>query len=176
MPAEWSLSEIARLLAQPQHRLIYLCEKKTIVPDLGNAYGRGSSRRFSARNVLEFAVAIRLRGLNLPVETVGAILYALRSFESTVRDELPDFTLVKSLARPGGIGLRVLLSDGPRVYFELTTRQGHTRTFGGIELTSRRGTRTRSVRELEGGSRSTPGAAKVEVDVSQIARSLDLEP
>ena len=52
--AEWTLSEAARLLRQPQHRLIYLCEKAAVIPDYADAHGRGSSRRFSARNLLEF--------------------------------------------------------------------------------------------------------------------------
>ena len=37
MKSEWSLSEAARLLGQPQHKLIYLCEKGVIIPDLGDA-------------------------------------------------------------------------------------------------------------------------------------------
>jgi len=56
-----SLTEIARLLGEPQHRLIYLCEKGVVVPGHGDASGRGSSRRFSRRNLLEFAVALRLQ-------------------------------------------------------------------------------------------------------------------
>ena len=30
---EWTLSELSKLLYQPQHRLIYICEKGVIVPD-----------------------------------------------------------------------------------------------------------------------------------------------
>ena len=55
---EWTLFEIAKLLHQPQHRLIYLCEKGVIVPELSDAQGRGSSRRLSASNIFEFAIAL----------------------------------------------------------------------------------------------------------------------
>ncbi len=61
---EWTLTEAARLLEVPQHRLIYLCEKEVVQPDLNDATGRGSSRRFSRRNILEFAVALRLRDID----------------------------------------------------------------------------------------------------------------
>jgi hypothetical protein len=63
---EWTLSEAARMLGEPQHRLICLCEMGRIQPDLQDAEGRGSSRRFSARNLLEFGVAVRLRALEIP--------------------------------------------------------------------------------------------------------------
>src|ERR1035441_4535125 len=69
---EWSLAQISRLLQEPQHRLIYLCEKRAVVPDRGDARGRGSSRGFSERNILEFALALRLRRLELPVPVVAA--------------------------------------------------------------------------------------------------------
>jgi DNA-binding transcriptional MerR regulator len=80
MRSEWFLSETARLLGQSQHRLIHLCEKGVIVPDLGEAGGQGSSRRFSARNLLEFEVALKLRELTVPVSSIVAILYRAASF------------------------------------------------------------------------------------------------
>jgi hypothetical protein len=172
MRSEWSLSEIARLLGQPQHRLIYLCEKKAILPDLGHAHGRGSSRRFSARNVLEFALALHLRALDLPVHAVGAILYAFRSFEAHVRLRMPTHSLVESLRSRGAPELHVLIAAGPSVYFSLAS-QGHPpRLFGGIPLKPRRSAHRASVSELQ---EAQTGPAKIEVDVTEIAKALDLE-
>src|SRR3972149_6096903 len=94
---EWTLTEAARLLGEPQHRLIYLCEKGAVQPDLQDAEGRGSSRRFSARNLLEFAVALRLRDLEIPAALVGAVIYVLRGFERSVRRQIADFPLPDSL-------------------------------------------------------------------------------
>ena len=107
MKSSWTLSESARLLGQPQHRLIYLCEKGVIVPDLGDAHGRGSSRRFSARNLLEFEIALKLRELTVPVGSIAAILYALRAFEAKVAEQIPGFSLpdglrTKARARSSG--------------------------------------------------------------------------
>src|SRR5574341_508704 len=96
-PKEWTLSEAARLLDEPQHRLIYLCEKGVIVPQFGNAKGRGSSRRFSERNLLEFAVALELRELTLPVDTVAAVIHFLRAFETKVAAEIQGFDMVGGL-------------------------------------------------------------------------------
>jgi DNA-binding transcriptional MerR regulator len=54
----FTLSEIARRLDVPQHKLIHLCEKGVVVPEIHDAAGRGSSRVFSANNFLELAVAV----------------------------------------------------------------------------------------------------------------------
>jgi DNA-binding transcriptional MerR regulator len=74
-PGNWTLTEAARLLGEPQHRLIYLCEKGVVEPDVQDAGGRGSSRRFSNRNLLEFAVALRLRELELPAAVIAAVVH-----------------------------------------------------------------------------------------------------
>jgi DNA-binding transcriptional MerR regulator len=65
--SSYTLSNLARRLGAPQHRLIHLCEKGVIVPEVSDAAGRGSSRSFSAMNYLEFAVALRLRDMFVPV-------------------------------------------------------------------------------------------------------------
>ena len=53
-----TLTQAARMLGVLQHRLIHYCEKGVVVPDLEDAQGRGSSRRFSAMNLFEFSVEI----------------------------------------------------------------------------------------------------------------------
>jgi len=131
---EWTLSEAARFLAEPQHRLIYLCEKGVVVPDLGNAKGRGSSRRFSARNLLEFAVVLKLRELTLPVDTVAAIIHVLRAFETKVADEIKDFDLIHSLRGMNAPDLRIIISDGMRLYFSLGVGTGDRKLFGGLDF------------------------------------------
>ena len=39
--ASFTLSQIARRLDVPQHRLIHLCEKGVVVPEVHDATGRG---------------------------------------------------------------------------------------------------------------------------------------
>src|SRR6266542_989409 len=73
--SELTLSEIAHLLGEKEHRLIYLCEKGVVVPDIEDARGRGSSRLFSKRNVLEFAVALKLREALLPARAAAAVVH-----------------------------------------------------------------------------------------------------
>jgi DNA-binding transcriptional MerR regulator len=131
----FTLSEVARGLDVPQHRLIHLCEKGVVVPDVRGAAGRGSSRVFSSRNVLELAVALRLRGMMLPVAAVGSIIHVLGAFEQQVREELPEFSLPGSLKDGRAPDLRVIVSDGQTIYFSLGMPNQKPRLFGGIPLT-----------------------------------------
>ena len=131
---EWTLSEAARFLAEPQHRLIYLCEKGVVVPDFAIAKGRGSSRRFSSRNLLEFAVVLKLRELTLPVGTVAAIIHVLRAFEIKVADEIKGFDLIHSLRGKIAPDLRIIISDGRLLYFSLGVGAGDRKLFGGLDF------------------------------------------
>jgi DNA-binding transcriptional MerR regulator len=173
---QWTLSDASRFLRQPQHRLIYLCEKGAVPPDFAEAHGRGSSRRFSARNLLEFSVALRLRDLDLSVDAVKAILHTLRSFEKTVRKETPDFDIVEDLRRASAPELRVLVAEGPRIYFTLSSPGRAPRVFGGVALP--KGATRRALPSLaELGTGATPSTvqAKVEVNVTEVAKSLNLD-
>src|ERR1700761_3234427 len=142
MPSSQSftLSEIARRLDVPQHRLIHLCEKGVVVPDVHGAAGRGSSRVFSERNFLELAVALRLRDMMLPVAAVGAVVHVLEAFEEQLRQDLPHFALAESLREDRAPDLRVIISDGQTVYFSLGAPDQESRLFGGIPLEQLEGT------------------------------------
>jgi hypothetical protein len=129
----WTLAQAARLLGEPQHRLIYLCEKQGVVPDVADAAGRGSSRRFSSRNLLQFAVALRLKTLGLPAKTTAIIVYALRAFERRVLSARPGADLLQTLRRPDGIELRAIVADG-RLYFFLRQGDDLGLVFGGVPL------------------------------------------
>src|SRR5438309_11655346 len=107
---EWTLTEAARSLGEPQHRLIYLCEQGVVQPDLDDAKGRGSSRRFSARNLLEFAVALRLRELELLASLIRAATYTLRAVERKVHEQLHTFRPPESRRGAGAPDLRCQLS------------------------------------------------------------------
>src|SRR5436305_2760929 len=107
----YSLSEVARRLDVPQHRLIHLCEKAVVVPDVHDAAGRGSSRVFSERNFLELAVALRLREMMLPIAAAGGVVHVLRSFEQQLQQELKGFSLTESLRTERSPDLRVIISD-----------------------------------------------------------------
>ena len=72
--APFTLTQAAKALSVAQHKLIHLCEKKVVVPDVHDARGRGSSRKFSKRNLFDFAVALEMRRLELPVSFVQAVL------------------------------------------------------------------------------------------------------
>jgi DNA-binding transcriptional MerR regulator len=130
----FTLAEIAGRLDVPQHRLIHLCEKHVVVPDVQDAGGRGSSRIFSARNFLELAVALRLRDMLLPVSAAGAIVQVTRAIEDRLRDELPGFSLVTSLTADKAPDLRVIISDGDLIFFALGPAGKNPKLFGGVSI------------------------------------------
>lgn len=184
----FTLSEIARRLRVPQHRLIHLCEKGVVVPDVHEAAGRGSSRVFSPRNFLELAVALRLRDMMLPVAAVGAVVHVLRAFEAQLQRDLPHFVLADSLRENRAPDLRVIISDGETIYFSLGAVGERPKLFGGIPLDQLEGDapawegRIDAVR-VRGNART--GAAglgpenshygRLEVSVTAIARSLPID-
>jgi len=191
---EWTLTEAARSLGEPQHRLIYLCEKGVVQPDLEDAKGRGSSRRFSARNLLEFAVALRLRELELPASLIGAVTYTLRAFERKVHAQIPTFRLPESLRGAAAPDLRVLITDG-RLYLSLGTGKALPKMYGGIELRRLASEKT-SIGELQRALGPLPSPkrtrrhisnragldtmdgetrARVEISITSIAQELRLE-
>ncbi len=194
---EWNLSETARKLGEPQHRLIYLCEKSVVVPDFGNAKGRGTSRRFSTRNLLEFAVALKLRELTLPVDTVKAIIHVLRAFETKVADEIRGFDLVGGLRNKTAPDLRIIISDGRRIYFSLGVGTGTPKLFGGLDFQNiaiKKAKPTASgkgktpIVEIENGKTLKPATlpsefggpegskhARIEISVTRIAKDLPLD-
>ena len=131
---ELTLTEIARLLNQPQHRLIYLCEKSVVVPDGSDAKGRGSSRRFSERNLFEFAVALMLSKCHIPAELSKSIVSVIRSFESEVRRVMPNFVLPQSLTSPLAPELNIVLTDGSCLSFTLGITGKAMKTIGTVDL------------------------------------------
>ncbi|MCA9608441.1 MAG: hypothetical protein H6748_10275 [Spirochaetaceae bacterium] len=133
-PGNWTLTAAARLLEEPQHRLIYLCEKGVVDPDVEDAGGRGSSRRFSNRNLLEFALALCLRDLELPATAIAAVVHVLRAFEGAVTREIGGFQLPESLRVEDAPDLRVVIGDGRRLYFTLGVAGRAAKVYGGIDL------------------------------------------
>jgi len=174
-----TLTQAARALGVPQHKLIHLCEKRVIVPDLDDARGRGSSRAFSHRNLFEFAIALEMRRMELPVSLVQAVLRVLRSFESAASAMLPAFSLPESLRRPAAPTMRVLIVDGSRLAFSIGKTDSEAAVFGDVELPSRsnrkRIARSGEIRKLSSArARKLLDSAKTrsEIDLTRIAESL----
>jgi hypothetical protein len=170
---ELTLPEIARLLGEKEHRLIYLCEKGVVVPDIEDARGRGSSRRFSKRNILDFAVALKLREALLPTSIAAAVVEVLRAFERKLRREIAGFSLPESLSGTRSPDLRAILRGGRRLYFSLGLKGKKPRIFGGIDVRGLRSSRAISLEEA-GDPDSVEGSsdASFELNVTEVARKL----
>ncbi len=176
----FTLTQAAKALGVAQHKLIHLCEKKVVVPDVRDARGRGSSREFSARNLFDFALALEMRKLELPVSFVQAVLRVLSAFEAEAKALLGEFSLPDSLLAAGAPLLTLLILDGERIYFRLASTQGQPRVFGGINIMHPRlrgrARRHQSVGRLEPAEANhvfTTARTRTEFDLSQIARDLE---
>lgn len=184
--ATFTLTDIARRLNAKQHRLIHLCEREVVQPDLQDAAGRGTSRIFSPRNFLEFSLALRLRDMMLPVAGIRAIIYVLRAFETALQRELRGFSLPDSLRMRASPDFRIIVSDGDAIYFSLSQGGKKTKLFGGVSLDRLVEDEAATVRGAArpvpaGGGAGTFGGpegshyARLEVSVTQIARDLPLD-
>ncbi len=188
----WTLSEIARLVGQSQHRLIHLCEKGVVRADFEEARGRGSSRRFSRRNLLQFAVALKLRELMVPVAPIGAVVHVLDAFERVLAREMSGFRLPDSLAEPGAPELRVIITDERILFFALHPKKGAPKLFGGIDLetldlegatvTGLISSRLKAVRPGKGvpevlfGPKSGSERGRIEISVTRLAKDIPKTP
>ncbi len=176
----FTITQAARALGVAQHKLIHLCEKKVVVPDIRDARGRGTSRQFSRRNLFDFAVALEMRRLEIPVSFVKAVLRVLRSFEVEAKKILGgNFSLPDGLVAGTAPRLTLLILDGERLYFSLTLGDNRSHVFGGVDI---RHPRARGrARQHEGLGRLQAEAkqalatarTRIEVDLSQIARDLE---
>jgi DNA-binding transcriptional MerR regulator len=180
----FNLSEVARRLDVPQHRLIHLCEKRVVVPDVHDATGRGSSRVFSAENVLELAVALRLREMMLPITTAGAVVHVLRAFGERLSGDLPHSSLIESLRDRRAPDLRVIISDGQTIYFSLGIPGQRPKLFGGIPLDQLSGKGNGFTGKIDAvrstGSSGLGGPepsrfARLEISITAIARDLPID-
>lgn len=130
----WTLTQISSLLNQPQYKLIYLCERGVIISDGSDAKGRGSSRRFSARNLFEFVVALKLSEFHLPTNLTVNILRALRSFDRHLGESYPMLKLPYSLRIPNSPEVKLILINGSRLYFSIETRGRKPTYIGELDL------------------------------------------
>jgi hypothetical protein len=175
----WTLTDAASLLAVPQHKLIHLCEKKVVIPEVRDALGRGSSRKFSKRNLFDFAVALEMRRFELPVSFVKAVLLVLRSFEEEAKTMLGEFALPESLITPNAFQVVLIILDGERLYFRLNSQGSKARVFGGVDIRHPR-VRGRARHHRGVGRLATADADRIlgaartraEFNLSQIARDL----
>ena len=134
MKKEYTLTEVSKLLQVPQHRLIYLCEAKVIIPDKSDAKGRGSSRRFSERNLLEFWVALTLSEFHVPAYYSTKILTTLRSFAKEVGKLVPTFQFPSSLTDANLPQINLLITNGTRLFFVLNLPNARPIVLGGVDL------------------------------------------
>ena len=163
----YSLADIERRLKVEQHRLIHLCEKGVVTPDFEDAQGRGTMRRFSERNLFEFAVALELRQFSLPVAYITPIIKVLRAFEAYAARELEIFRLPRSLQDKPAVKVSVVINDGKHLFFILR-HKGETSYIGALDLETSHGLKGVKVSHEDP---THPFTSRLEVDLNRIAQS-----
>ena len=121
----FTLGQIQGILNTSQHVLIHLCEKKVILPDFSDTKGRGQSRLFSKRNLLEFAIALHIRQFQIPVMATRVIILILRKFEEKVQKKIKDFTLESLTEKKLSPKLIFYIEEGENLIFSLKSKS-HT--------------------------------------------------
>ena len=117
-----TLGQIQDILDIPQHVLIHLCEKKVILPDFSDTKGRGQSRLFSKRNLLEFAIALHIRQFQIPVMATRVIILVLRKFEEKVQKKIKGFTLESLTSQKSSPKLTLYIEEGEYLIFALKSK------------------------------------------------------
>jgi len=164
----YTLQEIEKKLKVKQHRLIHLCEKEVVIPDFEDAQGRGTMRRFSERNLFEFAVALELRQFSLPVAYIAPLMKVLRAFEAYAAKEIEVFSLPRSLQNKPAVRLSIVITDGKNLFFILR-HKGETSYIGALDLEASHGLKSAKV------SHEDPThsfISRLEVDLTKIAQSI----
>ena len=183
---ELTLTEIARALDEPQHRLIYLCEKGVIVPDGNDAKGRGSSRRFSPRNLFEFSVALTLAEFHFPTKITANFLYVVRSFETHVKQSIQGFSIPADLVKRHSPEIIGLVTNGSCLYFSIGFPSKPKNIFGGIDIGERKEIQGMKFNECSSKEtadlfrsldprKSDTNLARFEINLTRIAQNLVLE-
>ena len=93
----FTLSEVEGVFKAPQHVLIHLCEKEIVIPDIQQTDGRGKFRRFSVKNMFEFAVALELKKYQIPLAVIKALLIVFSAFCRKVESEAHKQNIVALL-------------------------------------------------------------------------------
>jgi len=168
----YTLQEVQEKLKEPQHRLIHLCEKGVVIPDFEDAQGRGTMRRFSERNLFEFALALELRRFTLPVAYLVPIIKVLRAFETYAAKQIEVFSLPKSLQNKPSVKLNLIITDGEHLFFTLK-HKGETRYIGGLDLESvQRNKQPLSHAKVSLEDPTFSFTSRFEVDLNKIAQAL----
>ena len=88
-----TLTEIYRVLCEPQCLLIYLCENGIIVPNIIDTKDRDTRRYFSLRNLFEFSAALTLDEFHFLAKNYCENLRQIQDSVTNVKRSIEDFII-----------------------------------------------------------------------------------
>jgi len=113
-PVSFRISEVARVVGATPHQLAYWDKTGLVSPSLRVASGRGSRRLYSAEDILELKILVRLLHSSLSLQRIR-----------------PSFHFIRGQAK--SLASLIVLTDGKTVYFSQdkdvlvdTLKQGQT--------------------------------------------------
>jgi len=83
--------------------IVYLSEKKTVVPDIADAHGYSSARQYSLRNLFEFAIAKILRQAGLEHAKIKIFIEALQKINQLLSKEIQNNETYRSIIDQLGV-------------------------------------------------------------------------
>ena len=86
--------QVAELLDIPAQTIAFYANKKMVIPEIANPKGRGTTRKYSKKNLVEFILIKLLGGLGVHLTEVGIILAALRDSDSGDALKLNDRVII----------------------------------------------------------------------------------
>jgi len=97
-PVSFRISEVSRLVGATRHQLAYWDKTGLVSPSLRSASGRGSRRLYSADDIFELKILVRLLHSSLPLQRIR-----------------PSFRFIRGQAK--NLASLIVLTDGKTVYF-----------------------------------------------------------
>ena len=90
---------VADLIGMPARRIQFYTDERLVIPDVENPKGRGTTRRYSEFNMIEFLIIKELANGGISLEKIKGIMFTVRDL---LRREAPHNHLWDSETKTGG--------------------------------------------------------------------------
>ncbi|MFZ4440067.1 MAG: MerR family transcriptional regulator [Syntrophales bacterium] len=79
----WTRKEAAEAAMMPERAILYYTERGIITSDVDEGIGRGGTRRYSEKNMVEIAVLRELYSMEISLGIIRSIMAAMRTKKNT---------------------------------------------------------------------------------------------
>lgn len=131
MKTDWTKSEVAEIVGLTPRTIQYYTDEGIIVPGKYAPVGRGTTRKYNAKNLVEFAVVSELSRCGIPLSDIKHVMHSGRLRESAGGDPWDPHNLLTkqrhfmilydphaehgTLVMQGSKGFEIKLTFGPEI-------------------------------------------------------------